>query len=102
MVGFRPHPWLGSVGRLFVGLLVRWLVGPPRLLSGGSLGASGPAAVRCPLGGSRTYKSKHAAAQVTGVFCQNAIESASLDQAGPCGARGRLRAFVDKHHNYLQ
>ena len=59
MVGFRPHPWLGSVGRLFVGLLVRWLVGPPRLLSGGSLGASGPAAVRCPLGGSRTCKSKH-------------------------------------------
>ena len=60
VVGFRPHPWLGSVGRLFVGLLVRWLVGPPRLLSGGSLGASGPAAVRCPLnGGSRTYKSKH-------------------------------------------
>ena len=40
------------------------------------------------------------AAQVTGVFCQNAIESASLDQAGLCGgSHGRLRMFVDKHHN---
>ena len=42
VVWFRPLPWLGSVGRVFVVLLVRGLVGPPRLLSGGSLGASGP------------------------------------------------------------
>ena len=80
MVWFRPHPWLGSVGRVFVVLLVRWLVGPPRLLSGGSLGASGPAAVRCPLGGSRTYKSKHTQV-VTAVFCQAAVESAQNDHA---------------------
>ena len=77
--------WLGPLDSCRVARLVR--------------AALPPCAVRL---GAAARTKVNTAAQVTGVFCQNAIESASLDQAGPCGARGRLHAFVDKHHNYLQ